>query len=74
MSSSYRVFEWREIRLYLLLVLIEIELRADKQKKRVLKNELEGKVKLVQDFWRNKVVESSSRSGQILQSALIRRE
>lgn len=42
--------------------------------KRVLKKELEGKVELVREFWRNKVVEGSSRSGQILRAALVRKE
>lgn len=40
--------------------------------KRILKTELETKIELVQDFWRNKVVEGNTRSGQILRAALIR--
>ena len=40
--------------------------------KRKLKHELEEKVELIRNFWRNKVVEGSSRSGLILIAALIR--
>lgn len=47
---------------------------ARQAEKRLQKTELEGKVELVRDFWRNKLVEGSSRSGQILRAALIRRE
>lgn len=41
--------------------------------KRILKNELEGQIEVVRNFWRNKVVEGSSRSGRILRAALIRK-
>lgn len=40
--------------------------------KRALKSELEQQIEVVRDFWRNKVVEGSSRSGRILRAALIR--
>ena len=40
--------------------------------KRTLKNDLEKKVETVRDFWRNKIVEAGSRSGQILRNALIK--
>jgi len=44
---------------------------ASQAEKRTLKSELEGKIELVRNFWRNKVV-GHSRSGQILRAALIR--
>ena len=40
--------------------------------KRVLKSKLEQQIEVVQDFWHNKVIEGSSRSGRILRAALIR--
>ena len=45
---------------------------ASQLEKRTLKNELERKVETVRDFWRNKIVEGSSRPGKILRAALIR--
>lgn len=45
---------------------------ARQAEKRTLKNELERKIETVRDFWRNKVVEGGSRSGQILRAALIK--
>ena len=45
---------------------------ASHTKIRQQKNELEEKVELVRDFWRNKIVEGSCRSGQILRAALIK--
>ena len=44
--------------------------RADK---RALKHNLEGKIELVRDFWRNKIVEGGSRSGRMLRVSLIRK-
>lgn len=44
---------------------------ASHTKIRQQKNELEEKVELVREFWRNKIVEGSSRSGQILRAAEI---
>lgn len=41
--------------------------------KRSLKNDLEGKIETVRDFWRNKIVEGDSRSGRKLRAALIRK-
>ena len=41
--------------------------------KRNLKSELEQQVEVVRDFWRNKVIEGSSRSGRILRAALSRK-
>ena len=41
--------------------------------KRILKAELENKNELVRNFWRNKVVEGSTRSGKMLRAALIRK-
>ena len=41
--------------------------------KRILKNDLEGKIETVRDFWRNKIVEGGSRSGQILRNALMKK-
>lgn len=43
------------------------------EEKRKLKTELEKKVEVVRNFWRNKVVEGGSRSGQILRAALIKK-
>ena len=40
--------------------------------KRTLKTNLEGQIETVRDFWRNQVVEGSSRSGRLLRAALIR--
>ena len=40
--------------------------------KRALKHNLEGKIELVRDFWRNKV-KGGSRSGRMLQASLIRK-
>ena len=37
---------------------------------KLMKNDLEGKIETVRDFWRNKIVEGASRSGQILRNAL----
>ena len=44
--------------------------RADK---RALKHNLEGKIEIVRDFWRNKIVEGGSRSGRMLRASLIRK-
>lgn len=41
--------------------------------KRILKCELEGRIEVVRNFWRNKVIEGSTRSGKILRAALIRK-
>lgn len=41
--------------------------------KRMQKQELEEKIELVRNFWRNKVVEGGTRSGQILRAALIKK-
>ena len=41
--------------------------------KRILKNDLEGKIETVRDFWRNKIVEGGCRSGQILWNALMKK-
>ena len=43
------------------------ECQAEKRK---IKHELEEKVELVRNFWRNKVVEGGSRSGKMLRAAL----
>ena len=40
--------------------------------KRILKANLEKKVEIVRDFWRNKVVEGSTRSGRMLRAALLK--
>ena len=40
--------------------------------KRILKANLEKKVEIVRDFWRNKVVEGSTRSGKMLRAALLK--
>ena len=45
---------------------------ASQAGKRTLQIELERKIETVRDFWRNKVVEGGSRSGQILRAALIK--
>ena len=39
---------------------------------RMLKEDLESQIETVRDFWRNKIVEGSSRSGRLLRAALIR--
>ena len=36
----------------------------------LMKNDLEGKIETVRDFWRNKIVEGASRSEQILRNSL----
>ena len=41
--------------------------------KRILKADLENRVELVRNFWRDKVVEGSTRSGKMLRAALIRK-
>ena len=41
--------------------------------KRALKYNLEEKIELVRDFWRNKIVEGGSRSGRMLRASLIRK-
>ena len=41
--------------------------------KRDMKTEMERTVETVRNFWRNKVVEGSSRSGKILRAALVRK-
>ena len=41
--------------------------------KRMQKQKLEEKIELVRNFWRNKVVEGGTRSGQILRAALIKK-
>ena len=45
---------------------------ASQLETKTLKNELERKVETVRDFWRNKIVEGNSRSGNMLRAALIR--
>ena len=37
------------------------------------KYELEQKVELVRNFWRNKIIEGNSRSGQMLRAALLKK-
>ena len=34
---------------------------------------LDGKIEIVRDFWRNKIVEGGSRSGKMLRASLIRK-
>ena len=46
---------------------------ATRAEKRELQCELEKKIEVVRDFWRNKVVEGGSRSGLILRAALLRK-
>ena len=41
--------------------------------KRIVKADLERKVELVRNFWRDKVVEGKTRSGKMLRAALIRK-
>ena len=39
----------------------------------LIKNDLEGKIETVRDFWWNKIVAGVSRSGQILRNALTKK-
>ena len=42
------------------------------EQKRSMKTDLERKIELVRDFWRNKIVEGTTRSGKILQASLMK--
>ena len=43
---------------------------TSQSEKRIMKSKLEKKIETVRDFWRNKLVEGTSRSGRMLRAAL----
>lgn len=48
------------------------DVEKSRMERRALKHDLETKIETVRNFWRNKIIEGSSRSGRILRAALIR--